>query len=220
MKKLSRIGHALLLVALAAGLASCGGQATPEPEPTVDIAMVKTDAVRTHVAQLTAEAPVPTATTPPTATEKPAEPTLPVLATSAPALILPTATATRVVYSGGGGAVAPTVNTYIDQGQLVYQNPTDGTVLKPGQDFDAVWKIKNIGRRDWNNQFYFKYLSGKPEGVNFNMDMLPATNKGDSVTVTVDMVAPHEPGIYTSQWTLVNDDAVSFFKFFITIRVQ
>jgi hypothetical protein len=220
MKKLSRIGHALLLVSLAAGLASCGGQATPEPEATVDVAMVKTDAVRTHIAQLTAEAPVPTVTTAPTATEKPAEPTLPVLATAAPALIMPTATATRIVYTGGGGAAAPTVNTYVDQGQWVYQNPSDGTILKPGQDFDAVWRIKNVGRRNWNNQFYFKYLSGTPKGVNFDMDMLPPTNIGDTVTVTVDMVAPLEPGTYTSQWTLVNDDAVSFFKFFITIRVQ
>lgn len=217
MKTFTRIIQAGLLLAVMVSLAACGGNTpTAEPEPTVDLAMVKTDAVSTLIAQLTADAPKATATTAETATAAPTF-TLPALATPLPPLA--TATATRVVYSGGG-AVQPTVNTYVDQGKLTYQNPVDGTVLAPGTDFDAIWTIKNIGRRDWNDQFYFKYIAGAPEGAFFDHDMLPKTAMGDSVTVTVDMVAPQEPGTYTSQWALVNDNAVTFFKFFITIVVK
>ncbi|MHC1784731.1 MAG: NBR1-Ig-like domain-containing protein [Anaerolineaceae bacterium] len=217
MNKRIRISHAVLLLVMSISLAACGGQAPVEP--TVDLSMVKTDAVSTVIAQMTADAPRITATSQPTSTTAIINTaTLPALATAAPAVVLPTATKTRIIYSGG--AAAPTVNTYVDQGQLVYQNPTDGTVLAPGQDFDAIWTIKNIGRRDWNDQFYFKYLTGTPEGVLFDHDMLPKVARGDSVTVTVDMIAPQEPGTYTSQWGLVNDDAIVFFKFFITIVVK
>lgn len=218
MKTLTKIGQAVLLLAMSASLASCGaGAPTPTPEPTVDLAVVKTSAVSTVIAEMTANAPKATATSAPTATTA-ATATLPVLATSA-SIVLPTATKTNVPYSGGGAVVA-TVNTYVDQGKLTYQNPIDGTVLSPGVDFDAVWTIKNIGKRDWTDQFYFMYVAGDPEGVSFDHGMLPVTKIGDSYTVTVDMVAPSEPGTYTSQWALVNDTAVKFFKFYITIVVK
>lgn len=220
MKQLKRISQAALLLVMTVSLGACGSPAVTEtPQPTTDLSVVKTDAVSTVIAQLTAEAPKVVPTSAPTSTTASVfTATLPVLATSAP-VVLPTATKTKIVYSSGG-AVAPTVNTYVDQGKLTFQNPKDGTVLSPGVDFDAVWKIVNTGRRDWDDTFYFKYVSGTPKGLNFDKGMLPATKKGDEVTVTVDMNAPTEPGTYTSQWTLVNDDAVSFFHFFITIVVK
>jgi hypothetical protein len=216
MKILTRISQAALLLVMGVSLASCGaGAPTPTAEPTVDLSVVKTSAVSTVIAELTANAPKATATSAPTATTA-ATATLPILATP---IVLATATKTNIPYTGGGGVVA-TVNTYVDQGKLTSQNPRDGIVLSPGVDFDAVWTIKNIGRRDWNDQFYFMYVAGNPEGVSFDHGMLPATKMGDAVTVTVDMVAPHEPGTYTSQWALVNDTAVKFFKFYITIVVK
>jgi predicted small lipoprotein YifL len=219
MKKRIRIIHAALLLALSISLAACGGQAPVEP--TVDLSVVKTDAVSTVMAQMTADAPKVTATSqPPSPTAVINTATLPVLATAAPAVILPTATKTRIIYSGGGGAVAPTVNTYIDQAVLVSQKPTDSTVMAPGYGFDAAWTIKNTGRRDWTNEFYFKYLSGDIPGRASDIVMIDGLDKGDKVTLTVDMVAPQAPGVYRSEWGIVNDDAVTFFHFYVVIVVK
>ncbi len=215
----SRIGQAALLLVMSVSLAACGSTApSATPEPTVDLAVVKTDAVGTAVAQLTADAPKATATSAPTATTAFTS-TLPVLATSAP-VTLATATKTKIVYSGGGGAVAPTVNTYVDQAKLVSQTPADSTVFEPGAGFDAKWTVQNSGKRDWTNDFYFKYLDGDIEGRAADIVMIDGLDKGDNVTLTVDMVAPQEPGIYRSEWGIVNDDAVTFFHFYVVIVVR
>jgi hypothetical protein len=105
---------------------------------------------------------------------------------------------------------------YPDRGELVAQSPVDGTYFGPGQDFDLVFTIKNIGVRPWNGNFYLKYTSGLTgkthSGQIVTMSMLPGmVAYGDTVVIVIDMIAPLQAGTYSSSWALINDDGTAFF---------
>ncbi len=213
----------LLLVVLA--LAGCN--AAPQPTvvlpptatlaPTTDLSVVRTQAAQTVVAQITADA-LANPTAEPTA--------VPATATAAPtatqaatATAVPTLTPTRASGGGGGGYVGPTATVYTDRAQLTGQSIKDGASFPTGYDFDVTWTFKNIGFRDWNTEFYIKYLSGdlKPKQ---DIYMLPkAVKKNDSISMTADFLAPGTPGRYESNWALYNDDGTQIYHFYIVINV-
>lgn len=192
----------------------------PTSAPTPDLDLVRTEAAQTVVAKITFAAALnPSATS----TAMPANTSTPtVQATASSATVLPTLapTATRRVSSGG--AVYPTITKtpYTDQAQLVSQNPADYVVLSPNQDFDARWTIKNVGQRTWNTQFYYAYVSGEKGSAGTFYYIPHAVPVGGEVELIVDMVAPSQPGTYTTNWRLINDDAVGFFSFYLTFVVR
>jgi hypothetical protein len=83
------------------------------------------------------------------------------------------------------------------------QDPPNGTSFNPRDDFDAVWRVRNIGRRTWErNSVDYMFLSGdqfhKVSGYDFDANV----SSGQTASVTVDMEAPKNPGTYTTRWTL------------------
>jgi hypothetical protein len=213
-----------LLIAAISALAGCNTPApTAAPAPTVDVAAIKDEVYKTVVAQLTLDAPKATATEQATATNTPA------VATSTLAEALPTSTAPVAI------TIAPkatftvansytryptwTVTPYVDRASLSFQNPADGLVMARGQAFDVTWVIKNIGHRNWNGDFYITNLGGV-KSSSFSTMMLSPLNIGDEVTITADFVAPQKPGNYFSQWALINDDSIKFFRFNYVFSVQ
>lgn len=220
----TRFFRLILLVAVLA-LAGCNTNA-PSPvatqapqQPTADLGVVRTQAVQTVIAQITADALAnpsatptaipPTATTVPTATQA--------AATATPVASL---TATRAASSGGGGGyVGPTATSYTDRAQLTNQSIRDGASFPGGYDFDVVWTFKNTGFRDWNTEFYIKYIDGDLVPKQDIYMLSEPVKKNDSTSFRVDFVAPTEPGRYESNWALINDDGTAFFNFFIVINV-
>jgi hypothetical protein len=215
------------IIMLVAVLVLAGCNAAPQPvvstqNPTADLGLIRTQAAQTVVAQITAEAllhPSETPTVvPPTATTAPTNTAVPTLTP------IPTATtATGGSGSlGGGGSVyvKATPTYYTDSAQLVSQNIPDGKTFPSGADFDVTWTFKNTGVREWNTKFYIKYLSGdlKPKQ---DIYMLPNTlAKGHTVAMTADFHAPLNPGRYTSNWALINDDAVAIFHMYVVIIIK
>lgn len=214
MAKLSKTLLQVSLLALALVLAACTATPVAGPaEPTADLNAVRTEAVQTAVAQLTLEAalnPTATAIVMPSATALLPTSTLMTLPTLPP---IPTATrpAGGGGGGGGGGVAAATATSYTDAAQVLGTAPIDGTYMDPGYDFDVTWTVKNVGKRAWTKDFYIRYVSGVP-GKTANIVMLPATGVAvnDTVTITVDMLAPLQPGNYGTTWYLINDDAVAF----------
>jgi hypothetical protein len=216
-----KIVYITLLIAVVAVLAGCSSPApTAPPAPTVDVAAIKDEIYKTVVAQLTLDAPKATPTEPatataavsPTATE--AVPTL-----TAPVAITLAPKATFTAASSYTRYPTWTVTPYVDRAQLSFQNPADGIVMAPGQAFDVKWVIKNIGHRNWNGDFYITYISGV-KSKSFGTMMLSPLNIGDEVTITADFVAPTKPGNYFSQWALINDDSIKFFRFNYVFSVK
>jgi len=208
----------LLILATVMLVSGCSLAPTPVPQPTIDMEALRAEVVSTVVAQITADAPKATPTSEPTVTEM-VKPTISVptqsestLATLAP---LSTFTAAPVTTRYPTWTSTP----YTDRATLSYQSLGDGITLARGQDFDVKWTIKNQGARDWNNQFYARYISGI-KCIHFDHVMLDPVNRGGEVTIVGDFIAPSNPGFYVTQWGLVNDDGVTFFRFNFTFYVK
>lgn len=78
-------------------------------------------------------------------------------------------------------------------------------VMSPRFDFDVVWKIKNTSGKEWNlSQVDYKFVSGAELHKYGKLFDLPQTVKdGETIELRVDMMAPSSPGVYTTNWALV-----------------
>jgi hypothetical protein len=87
--------------------------------------------------------------------------------------------------------------------KLIDQSPADGTEFKPNTDFDAVWEVRNTGTAAWDeNGVDFAYVSGRKMHKRATYDLPENVNKGESIALVVDMVAPEENGTYKVVWSL------------------
>ena len=109
--------------------------------------------------------------------------------------------------SGTVPTVSATVTSAICQ---VSVSPALGSVMGPGTDFDAAWTVKNISGKTW--ELYttdYKYIKGaemQKFGAAYDLNQVVAT--GEKVTLTVDMLAPADPGTYSATWALVQGSTI------------
>ena len=221
-----------IVPALLAGLVILAG--CSPAQATVDLDLIKTQAVQTVMAQATLDAVLaqPTATTPPTMA--PPTQTLPPAwtatlerptATTAPQKTntsAPTATS-KPPSSGGGGGAKPTAKPPQPYDcKLVAQSPADGTLMNPAQPFDGRFTLKNTGTKTWTtDEFQFFHKSGEDfdasaDGFFIDEEIDP----GDSYTLVLDMVAPFNPGIYVGWWHMRSDNNEYFCSFYTAIQVK
>jgi len=185
-----------ILTALLIG--ACGSAPTQPPEPTPDVAAIRTSAVSTDRARytLTAAAFTPTPPPPPTNTATPE----------------PTATETQPPVAQVTNAEGTTIalcDKYSWEVATVDVNVPDNTPMSPGQEFVKTWKIKNIGACTWGEGYKMIYSYGdKMSGV--AQALTAAVAPGEEVEVSVAFKAPALPGTYQSFWTLQNPKGIAF----------
>ena len=192
--------YLVLLLVFALLLTACGSATTPEPTP--DVAAVRTSAASTVVSQFTLTAavftPIPssipteTATLEPTATE-----------TEPPVAQVTNAQGTTIALSDKYSWDVATVDV----------NIPDNTVMTPGQDFTKTWLIKNIGSVAWGAGYKLVYSYSNPPGEKMSGQAQPLTAAiapGEEVQVSVNFKAPTLPGTYTVYWTMQNAAGIAF----------
>lgn len=188
-----------ILVILTLLLTACnsfGTPATPDPavlQATINAAVTQT--VEAMAVQMTSTAlamPTATVTLEPTATAT-VEPSATV--------IIPTATNTRVPYTPVPTKTATPTNYAC---QLISTSPTAGTKFKTGDEFDAVWKVKNIGVLTWDvGNVDLVYDSGsKLQKIADIYDVSSEVKPGSELSLVVDMVVPSTAGTYKATWKL------------------
>jgi hypothetical protein len=123
-------------------------------------------------------------------------------------------------------AVPPTFsasNATSDQNyacQIQSLNPANGSSFKGREDFDATWKIRNIGKRDWEKDSVdYAYLRGDKFHKVDSYDLPKNVKVGGTVDLIVDMVAPKNSGTYTTNWT-IRVSAQTFCTLSLTIVVK
>ena len=76
-----------------------------------------------------------------------------------------------------------------------------GVILSPGQQFEKVWVVRNIGKSLWSEGYTLAYLDGEkmsgPESV-----AVPVTESQRTVRLSVPLVASSVKGYYKGYWKL------------------
>jgi hypothetical protein len=224
-----KIAAILSLVVVIAGCSvpQAVQQPTQPSAPTVDMGALRTQVAQTVVANLTVQAALnPSAT--PLPTEKPTTastlaptPTTVVIETNTPfAMVTSTLDALSQLQATPTWRVYPTSTKvpYSDACSLVSTSPEDGLQMSAGQDFDAVWVIKNTGFSDWDGGFYFQKVKGTL-GPSDTTYISGTVTPGNTYTLTYDMTAPTQPGVYNGTYKFVHV-GVAFCQFFVSIEVK
>lgn len=86
----------------------------------------------------------------------------------------------------------------------------DETVFEPGQYFSKTWRLVNAGTCSWNRNYAVVWFSGDNVGINREQLLGVKVKPGETVDVTVDMIAPQAPGIYQSNWKLRSSEGNLF----------
>ena len=86
----------------------------------------------------------------------------------------------------------------------------DGTSFSPGAAFQKTWRLKNIGSCTWTTAYTLVFDSsqqmGAPASVNLPSNVAP----GQTVDVTVNMIAPSASGEYIGYWKFRNASGALF----------
>lgn len=197
------------------------------PFPTADPGLINTFIARTANAAASQTAAVlpthtPTETSTPTP-ENTATPSLTPTSTFIFVLASPTVipTFTSFVLGNGGSSGASGATSSEDLAcQVIRVSPANGTTFNPRTDFDATWRVKNIGQKQWDrNSIDVVYESGAKIHKIAGYDLDRNVKVGESIDIVVDMIAPKDPGSYTTHWVL-QASANVFCKMSLTINVR
>lgn len=76
--------------------------------------------------------------------------------------------------------------------------------IKVNEKFDAVWTVKNISGQDWSaDSVDYKFVSGSKLREKDLYDLANTIKDGESGNIIVDMIAPGQPGYYSTNWAIV-----------------
>ncbi len=160
------------------------------------------DMAETLIARMTQQA-IPTATfTPlPTATSL-ATPTT---------LSTPTQQPTTAIYVPPAVTSTPTRTALCLHATLISDGDIpDGTEMSPNEAFIKTWTFKNTGTCTWTTEFDIFFVSGDQMSAPSVLDFPQTVQPGQSVTISIPMVAPPEPGTYTGYWIFADQGARRF----------
>ncbi len=165
--------------------------------PEEDVNAIYTNAALTVEAQqLTLSASLPSATPTATLTATPFLTNTPFAIASLP--LLATNTQSASVAVGCDNSV------YISDVTI-----PDNTAVTPGQSMTKTWKVQNNGTCAWTATYKITFVAGNAMG-GVATAIGQAVSPGQSVDISVAMVAPAAAGDASGTWRLTNDKAQAF----------
>ena len=174
------------LTLLSIFLVSCG----PSNEATIATSVALTVQAQNAANPTGTASPIPTATL--------------------PFGITPVATLTNIVPTVGPTSVGG--NTYYEcaKASLVSENPPDGTLMAPENSFTKTWQIKNESTCWWTTDYKIIFWDGNVLGGSYIYNLPQGVGPGQSVSISVFLVAPKEDGSYRGEWKLQTPDGYNF----------
>ncbi len=158
-------------------LVACGGKDIPMGEPTLDATRLNETAVSLATLNFAqTQAHVPTETSTPTQTSTP----IPTLDRTRPPIQTPTSDLACNVAAAG---------------QPIDITIPDDTKLAPNTSFSKTWRLKNVGTCTWSRLYTLTFFSGNSLNAQYTHYLLQPVEPGDTVDLTVDMVAPEKIGL-------------------------
>ena len=81
-------------------------------------------------------------------------------------------------------------------------NVPDDTVFAPGDEFEKTWQLRNIGTCPWTTEYSIVFAGGDDMGGELSTPLPSAVVPGQTIDISVPLVAPEELGTYRSDWLL------------------
>lgn len=190
-------------------LAGCNLPNSPASPTPLSAEAIFTAAAQTVEAQLTSSAPVATIAPPPTA--------LPPTA-AAPTLAAATLPPTPLNTLPPAATAIPTQTC--DKADFVADvTINDGAEITAGTSFTKTWRVKNSGTCAWTTSYQLVFASGTQMGAPAAVSFPSAVNPGQTMDISVSMVAPAAPNTYTGNWKLRNAAGQDFSSVYVMIKV-
>lgn len=184
------------------------------PAPTEDIQMLQTAVAQTVEVRLTQDA-FATLIAQPTQTIEATQKSIPDTPVPPTETLLPTATFTLVATNTPLPTSIPPTPTSTPipcdwVGFVSDVTVADNTVFSPSDSFVKTWRLKNIGSCTWTTDYDLVFISGNamngPATQSLNRAVLP----GETVDISINLVAPDSEGTYTGYWRLRNANNAIF----------
>jgi hypothetical protein len=86
----------------------------------------------------------------------------------------------------------------------------DGTKLNAGSAFTKAWRLQNSGSCKWDTGFDIIFVKGNQLGANAVYDLPYEVAPGQTIDLSINMVAPSVNGKYSSEWMLKSSNGVTF----------
>ena len=185
----SKINFVFVTTLMAATLLASCGPDTSENEAAIQTAVAMTVAAQ----NVTEIPPTETAAANVIPTKTPVEVT--------PFALLPTATPGA---STGGGQFE------CAHASLVNETVVDGTIFKPGEQFTKTWEITNTSNCVWDTNYKIVFWDGNILGGGYVYNLPQAVGPGQTVPISLVLIAPETDGTYRSEWKLQTPDQINF----------
>ncbi|MFZ0548646.1 MAG: NBR1-Ig-like domain-containing protein [Candidatus Promineifilaceae bacterium] len=86
----------------------------------------------------------------------------------------------------------------------------DDTVIEAGETFTKTWELLNTGTCTWGTDYSLVFVTGDQMGGPDIQPLDQVVEPGETIELSVILVAPEEPGDYRSEWKLRNANGVLF----------
>ncbi len=86
----------------------------------------------------------------------------------------------------------------------------DGDAFQPEAAFTKTWRLKNIGTCTWTPDYDLVFVGGDRMDGQTVISLDQNVRPGEIVDISVDLVAPSDPGDYLSRWQLRDADGKLF----------
>jgi len=109
--------------------------------------------------------------------------------------------------------------------RFVSETVPDGTQLQPGEAFTKTWTIRNGGTGVWTGNYDLFLISSNPANEHMgspeSIPLLQEVKPGEEFSISVNLTAPSQDGLYTVVYQLRNERGELIFgsELWVTIRV-
>jgi hypothetical protein len=80
----------------------------------------------------------------------------------------------------------------------------DNTRIEAGERFVKTWRVLNTGSCSWGPDYHVGFMAGEQMGGPAELSV-PMTRPGESLEISMELVAPSTPGAYRGDWRMVSD---------------
>ncbi len=86
----------------------------------------------------------------------------------------------------------------------------DDTIFAPGTEFVKTWRLRNTGTCPWTTAYTFVAVDDETLPGETEVPLTETIVPGQTLDISVSLIAPTEPGTYRSNWQLANANGERF----------